>query len=393
MKKVFDILPPKKQIFSKKLEKKQSFGKFLFIFFLLVCGVIFLSFHFSRAKINLWLKSEDFFVEKEVILKKENADIQKKEIPLYFFEFQNVFQREFMTTGKVQTKAEGKIRLYNAYTQKEEVWLPKTRFISADGKIFKSKDKIIVPGAKLVNDKLVPSFVDVEVEASEPGEEYNIPPTKFAVLAFKGTDRYTKYWAESYSPFTGGGERKKMTKEDLERAKKENEEKLKEDVLNFLKEKIGKDYLLLEDLQDKQILQEQTDAKVDSFADSFKILSTLKIFVLAPKKEELKRVAEKIFEESIPEGKVKKGNSLSFDLKLNSFDLKKGEAKGILKIKGKVCQKIERERLKEALAKKEIEKGKEILQRLKIEKMEIKKFPPFLNNFPKKERIEISIFD
>jgi Fe-S-cluster containining protein len=56
-----------------------------------------------------------------------------------------------------------------------------------------------------------------------------------------GTERYEKYWGESYFPMSGGGERESVTSDDLEKAKRLSREKLKEkinDLVNIFKDNV-----------------------------------------------------------------------------------------------------------------------------------------------------------
>ena len=184
--KVVDILPPKKSsrnVVPGKKRKRKDNGKrekfeiflfsLLFIFFIL----FLVSFKLEKVDVNIWpqLQSLNFKVEVLASSKTTSLDFQQKAIPATVFEVEKTIEKEFPSSGETLAKAEGTIRLYNAFSTKSEVWRRGTRFISEDGRLFKSKEKINVPGARMVKGKLVPSYVDVPVVAAEGGSDYNSP--------------------------------------------------------------------------------------------------------------------------------------------------------------------------------------------------------------------------
>jgi len=213
-KKIIDILPPKppttfseerpKPFLEKKKEARSGGGQnplLLFAkkkwwgvlpFFVLIF-LFLLSFRFSKAEIKIWpeVETRNFRAKITVDKTAENPDFKNNILPGKIFEAEKTVSEEFPASGRVLKKAEGIIRLYNNFSTQNENWLDGTRFVSSDGKLFKSKDKISVPAAYIKNGKIIPSFVDVPVIAAEGGADYNIGPSKFSIVAFRGTPRYT----------------------------------------------------------------------------------------------------------------------------------------------------------------------------------------------------------
>lgn len=111
------------------------------------------------------------------------------------------------TEQKIQKKAFGKVAIYNSYSKDSQRLIKNTRLESADHKIFRIVDSVVVPGAKIVAGKISrPGMVEVLAIADAPGAEYNIGLGDFTIPGFKGDPRYTKSSAHSItsSPIAGG---------------------------------------------------------------------------------------------------------------------------------------------------------------------------------------------
>jgi hypothetical protein len=394
-KKIYDIIPPEKKIFfqKKEEEKKKKFIslEFLFLFFLFFSLSLYF-FVLKTAKVQVIIVpqfEEKKFSEPITIVWQEGLN-DKNFIFGDFFEFEEVFSFNFPATGKTQTFAEGVIRLYNNYSTKKEEWKKGTRFVSSEGKVFLSKDKIVVPPAILEKGKLKPSFVDVPVIAKDPGEEGNIPPSKFSIPAFFGTERYLNYWGESLEKMKGGGESLSVTQDDLNQAKEISRKKLEDTLLSYLKEKVSEDYYFIDDGFEYQILEEKADAKVGDLVPTFNYLLRVKIFALFPKFQEAGALAKEIFERNIEKNEMLLNRSLSFQIKVKEKDLEKDRISGDLEIKGLSFLRLESEKLKRALEHEKINRVFEIVNRYyPAKEIKVKKNYFFLTSFPDRGRIEV----
>lgn len=133
---------------------------------------------------------------------------------------------------EVKEKAKGKIEIIKT-TEGAERIIANTRFRSPDGKIFRIKDAIVVPGS--VNN--VPGTIQAEVEADEVGDTYNLAAnTRFDVPGFQEgglDDLYKSIYAENRSAFTGGidGPQYKIDEAELGTARQALQIKLRDDLL------------------------------------------------------------------------------------------------------------------------------------------------------------------
>ena len=139
-------------------------------------------------------------------------------------EIKKEFSQSFEVLGRKlkATKAQGVIRVYNNYSAASQALLVNTRFVSDDGKLFRTPKKVVIPGGNYGgNGKLTAGFVDIEVVAGQPGEEYNIDASTFSIPGFAGTPKYTVFYAKSFEPMKGGAKKEApyVAQEDLDRAK------------------------------------------------------------------------------------------------------------------------------------------------------------------------------
>jgi hypothetical protein len=88
-------------------------------------------------------------------------------------------------TKVVESKASGKIVIYNNFDSEPQRLIKNTRFESAAGKIYRVNQSVVVPG----KNGTTPGSIEVTVYADEVGSSYNAAPTDFTIPGFKGTER------------------------------------------------------------------------------------------------------------------------------------------------------------------------------------------------------------
>ena len=158
----------------------------------------------------------------------------------------------------------GVIEIYNAYSAAPQKLVANTRFETKDGKIFRIKNSIIVPGAKMLNSKLTPSFIRAEVVGNEASNDYLIGPSYFTIPGFKETPKYAGFYAKSIEPM-GIITNSSLSQEAILQNKKELQDKLaqelKTDILNTLKD------------SDLQLVDGASAVKVDDYKINANVLS------------------------------------------------------------------------------------------------------------------------
>lgn len=243
-------------------------------------------------------------------------------IPIKSFEFSRTITEKFSATEikSIQAKAKGIIRIYNAYSSEPQVLVATTRFLSKEGKLFRLVNKTTVPGAKIQDGKIVPSYVDAEVVADQPGESYNIGPTTFTIPGFEGTPRYSKFYAESFSSMTGGyiGTTKVVGQADINQAKSKLIEIASISLNEELNSKLSAGDIVLPDAKHISIASFSTNPKLDEKAEQFEATAKIFMRVLVFNENDVKRLFI---------NEAKNNNSQLLDKELFSYQLNYGAAR------------------------------------------------------------------
>jgi hypothetical protein len=303
------IKPERKKIHFGKLGRIILWGigivfvfAFIFIYFLANAKVSIISNKYNWEKelpviANTNIEKIDENSFKDPLTKKMlPIDENNLIIPLEYFEMSRNINQTFKTTEvkNIESKAKGVIRIYNAYNSSSQTLVATTRFMSPDGKIFRLIDKVVVPGAKIENGKIIPSYIDAEVIADKPGESYNIGPTKFTIPGFQGTPRYETFYGESLKPMTGGyiGETKIVGQSDVNKAKQKILDIAFVSLNEELKSKIPPTAVVLDDAKQLILVESTTTPKIGEKADEFELSAKVVLKSLVFDENDIKKLFE-----------------------------------------------------------------------------------------------------
>lgn len=268
-----------------------------------------------KAEIKISLKEIPLKVQIPVAISKNvnSPDLVSGIIPAQYFLQSKTGSR----TVEGSPKAGGTIEIYNAYSAAPQKLVAQTRFETKDGKIFRIKNPIIIPGAKMSGTKLMPSSVKAEVVADNTGNEYLIDPSFFTIMGFKETPQYAGFYAKSSQPMKIV-ENEGISKGDLEKNKNELQEslaqELKSDTLSTLKDS---DLQLIDGASNVSV----GDFKVNSNTISMKITWQALFF----KEKDLRNLVSYFVSSHYPDlKKFTFEDSITYP-KVNRADFKKGE--------------------------------------------------------------------
>lgn len=423
-KKVIDILSPqkpsstmlnegKKEIKTEKeflsdhpAQARAPFFKkgLIFSLVLLIFLGAFSYFTLSKAEIEIWPETEILNLETKLTVDKktEEPNVLEKIIPAQVFQKEKTLVELFQSSGKIlkEKKAEGAIRVYNTYSTSPQVLIANTRFVSVDGKLFRTPVMVTIPGGRYEGGKFIPGEIDIKVRADEPGPEYNIGPSTFSIPGFAGTDKFTKFYGKSFQPMTGGFQEEvsKATREDLARAedfltnqvKKECEELLKNELR--AEEISAKFDYFLEELR-TEIVEKISLVAAEEEVKEFKFQVKAKCETLLFQKEELRNFAKESIVGQIPQGKKLAQESLKIDYSAETVNLNAGKIILALNISAKIYPEVDVYNLKNALAGKSLLETKLFLENQpKITKVNVKLWPFWVRKVPEDlNKIEINI--
>lgn len=131
-------------------------------------------------------------------------------------------------TETVTEKASGTIKISNTNSSDQKL-IKNTRFESAEGKIYRVRDSIVVPAL---------GTLEVKVFADEGGESFNTTSATFKLPGLKSSDLYNKVTATTVTPIQGGfsGTRKSIDSAEKKKVVAELEQEIIEAV------RTGKNY-------------------------------------------------------------------------------------------------------------------------------------------------------
>ncbi|PIP69120.1 hypothetical protein CO033_01210 [Candidatus Nomurabacteria bacterium CG_4_9_14_0_2_um_filter_32_10] len=184
--------------------KKNSKGSKYRIYFVALISVIFLlfalSFLFSGAKITVIPKVKDVSLNTSLsAIKNSNTESFSFDLVVISGEEKKVIQGG--EEKDVAVAAQGIVLIYNSFSSSPQTLDIDTRLEGSNGKIYKTNKKIVVPGITK-DDK--PGSVEVGIYGAGTGDEYNSTPLDFKIFGFKGTPKYSKFYARSKGDITGG---------------------------------------------------------------------------------------------------------------------------------------------------------------------------------------------
>lgn len=228
-----------------------------------------------RATVEITVKTEPLSFETELTVDKAASAVNasRRTIPGQLQEIRKPASREFPATGErdVADKAQGTITVYNSYSSSPQTLVATTRFLSPDGKLFRTATTVTIPGAKIEEGQIIPSSLDVAVVADAPGADYNIGPSDFTIPGFEGTPKFKAFTGKSKTAMAGGakGRVKVVSTGDLDGARRTLEGDILKEVEGELKEQIASDLTLIEGASAVTVLEAVSSVPVHGVADRF----------------------------------------------------------------------------------------------------------------------------
>ncbi len=398
------VPPVKKELKIKGAPTPWRNRVFLFSFLILILVGASCYITLSKAEIEIWPKVEILTFETRLTIDKKakEPDFIAKVIPGEILEKEKTVSETFSASGKFlkEKKAEGTIKIYNAFSTLSQVLVATTRFVSADGKLFRTPIKVVIPGGYQEKGKLIPGEIDVKVIADQPGPEYNIDPTTFSLPGFAGTERYTKFYAKSFQAMEGGFSQEvpQVTKDDLKQAETTLTKRAKEECEASFKnelqtEKLSSESYFLEKAIQTEIVKTFALNIVGDEVEEFNFQVQAKSKTLIFKKEDLKNFAKEFMSPKISEGKKLHDESLKIDFTPETINLDSGKIILSLKISAKIYSEIDLSNLKNNLKGKSAMETKVFLENQpEVTKVKVKLSPFWVKKVPESsEKINLKL--
>lgn len=355
----------------------------------IVAGVALLTFVFNSATITFVPKFKDVEVSKSFVF----STTTSASTISYTFATSSITKSKTLPlseTKKVEAKAYGNIIVYNNFDSNPQKLIKNTRFESSGGKIYRINQSITVPGKK--GD--TPGSVEVTVYADSYGADYNIAPSDFTIPGFKGSPRYTGFYARSTGTMKGGssGDMQLVSQSDLDAAKDE----LAIEMMQTLKENL------------KKVTREGTVPMYDAVTVSFEsnedkvmtgVTSTYEVtatgyLMLANEGELASKIATETMREYTGQPvKLNYTNELSFTLKKEAKPYADSSLDVLVDGKPRVILVTDTEELKTSFLGKSRSDAPQIVQNIpSVSQIEMSFFPLWLSTIPT-DRNNISVIE
>lgn len=350
-------------------EKRSGLSSKLFMGFIggaLLIALAVLYFVLPKADVSVVAKSvsveQDLSITADKNLSK--ADSNAGRIPAQMIKLDKKESAEFDATGERQfnDKAKGTITVYNEFSSSAQALVEKTRFVSDDGKIFRTTKSVTIPGAKIVDGNIEASSINVEVIADEAGDSYNIGPSNFKIPGFQGTAKYDKFYGVSKEAMSGGviGSSKVVTAEDIQRAKDQVWQTLRNSLDQEFKSQVPEGLKFLDNAKKQEISETSTTAEAGAKAEKFTMTVRGTVTALLLDENDIYELAAKKISGAGTDKDIKKEES-SITYKDIIFDFTKGTIKFKAHVTAKLVSKMEPEKIREEIAGKSESEVKDIM--------------------------------
>jgi len=348
-------------------------------------------FSLSKADIYIWPETEikNFEIKATVDKSVIDINVSDKLIPGRIFEADKIVLEEFSSTGKItkEVKAEGIIRVYNNYSSSPQILIINTRFMSVEGKLFRSLERITVPGATVEKGKVVtPGYVDAKVRADKAGPEYNIGASTFSIPGFVGTDKYTKFYGKSTESMTGGEaqEAPQVTSEDLEKAKISVTDQAIKECEDAIKSEITQGFILPDKSLKTSVVESFSLANLKAELEKFSYQVKAHSSALAFNKSDMDNFVKAFINQQIPQNKNINEESLEINYSVDEVDFDAGKIAISIQARAKIYSGVNENSLKEGLVGKNLAETKIFLENQpQTVKSEVKFWPFWVKRVPK----------
>ncbi|MBI3075120.1 MAG: hypothetical protein HYY92_02850 [Parcubacteria group bacterium] len=176
---------------------------------------------FEKATLQIVPKQKAALFDSIIVARKGATQTAKNLLPFELMEITDSVSRDVAATAveKVLRRASGTVVIYNNFGAESQRLIKNTRFEAPDGKIYRIRESVTVPGQKTENGKTAPGSVEAVMYADEPGTEYNKGLSDFTIPGFKGTPRFAKFYARGKTEIAGGfsGEQKTLNEEEFKK--------------------------------------------------------------------------------------------------------------------------------------------------------------------------------
>ena len=148
------------------------------------------------------------------------------------------------------TKATGKVTLYNSYGTQSVRLIAGTRLSNENGLVYRLSSSVVVPGYTKTGSTINPGKINVNIVADQPGQKYNLvetdKPVTLKIVAYSGSPKYSTIYAKPITNITGGfsGVKKIVSPEAISSSTASMKAKITEDLVAKAKTAIPSGFIM-----------------------------------------------------------------------------------------------------------------------------------------------------
>lgn len=305
-------------------------------------------------KVGVGLKVQAESFQKNIdsqISGNEPTSLENKTFSGQLIDLNREKEEKFPTTGKKNLggKATGTLTLYNYWDSSTQSINAGAKF-SSSSKTFVAKTSVSIPGTSIRGGNIVPGTANVEIEAENPGEEYNVKAGRFTIVGMP-SDQQEKIYGQSSKDLSGGfsKEVQVVSQADYDQAKTKITQELNEELKKELQDKSA-GLEILENTLQIDIVEETTSAKVDSEAQEFSLKIKERLREIVFQRMAFDDFILSILEKQIPSTQMitlGPNDTISPQIKEKKYDT--GLLTFDVKISAKISTRIDTEKVKDNL--------------------------------------------
>lgn len=232
-------------------------------------------FFLPKVSIKIQVRAENFAKTQDLqISSQEPTSLEKNIFAGNLIDLTQEKEEKFPATGKKNLggKANGTLTLYNYWDSSAQDLEKGTKF-SASSKTYISKSSARIPGTSIRGGNIVPGTTTVEIEAENPGEDYNVKAGRFTIVGLEAVQQ-EKIYGQSSKDLSGGFSKEVnvISQGDFDQAKDKLSKALNEALNQELTEK-AQGLEILEKAIQIETIEVKSSAEVDTEASEF----TLKV--------------------------------------------------------------------------------------------------------------------
>lgn len=304
---------------NKKVEPSMAiYSKISFSFLcsIILVAAFILYFSFSKISVKVYPKQDDLSVNFDANVVSGDSD-DTNALKGKILDFIIEEEKAFTPAGTQKTftdVAGGKVKIINN-TYKSQILVATTRFLTANGELFRSKTRVVVPAK---------GSIEAEVYADKPGAEYEIGPAKFTIPGL-WVGLQDKIYAESSES---------MKREVLQAGivSAEDITKAEEEIKNIILEKAKAQFSI--EVDNKEYLGDFTKEDITSFvsekagaeAKQFTAKAKIRIVGVFVTTKDLQAKAAKVFQEKLPQNKALLQSSDKIGFTIKKYNLEERTA-------------------------------------------------------------------